>query len=77
MIIDEVKESLLAKGDIELTVKDYNHIEQELRNKLEQKFNTAENGQNADTAALQMVKEIYEPIIKAINSAYTLYVEFQ
>ena len=77
VIIDEVKESLLAKGDIELTVKDYNHIEQELRNKLEQKFNTAENGQNADTAALQMVKEIYEPIIKAINSAYTLYVEFQ
>ena len=77
IIIDEVKESLLAKGDIELTLKDYNVIEKELRNRLETKFNTADNGQKADAIALRMVKEVYEPIIEAIDSSYTLYVEFQ
>ena len=77
IIIDEVKEGLLARGDIELTVKDYNDIEKQLRNRLEEKFNTAANGQNADAVALKMVKEVYEPIIKAIDPSYTLYVEFK
>ena len=77
IIIDEVKEGLLARGDIELTVKDYNAIEKQLRNRLEEKFNTAASGQNADAVALRMVKEVYEPIIKAIDSSYTLYVEFK
>ena len=77
IIIDEVKEGLLARGNIELTVKDYNNIEKELRNRLEAKFNTAENGQKADDMALKMVKEVYEPMIEAIDSDYTLYVEFK
>ena len=77
IIIDEVKEGLLARGDIKLTVKDYNAIEKELRNRMEEKFNTAENGQSADKIALQMVKEVYEPVIKAIDSSYELNVEFQ
>ena len=77
IIIDEVKEGLLARGDIKLTVKDYNAIEKELRNRMEEKFNTAENGQKADAIALQMVKEVYEPVIKAIDSSYELYVEFK
>ena len=77
IIIDEVKEGLLARGDIELTVKDYNTIEKELRKRLEEKFDTAENGQNADAIALRMVREVYEPIIKAIDSSYTLFVEFK
>ena len=77
IMIDEVKEGLLARGDIELTVKDYNAIEKELRNRLETKFNTAENGQKADTIALRMVKDVYEPVIKAIDSAYSLYIVFK
>ena len=77
IIIDEVKEGLLARGDIKLTVKDYNAIEKELRNRMEEKFNTAENGQKADAIALQMVKEVYEPVIRAIDSGYELYVEFK
>lgn len=77
IIIDEVKEGLLARGDIKLTVKDYNAIEKELRNRMEEKFNTVENGQKADAIALQMVKEVYEPVIRAIDSSYELYVEFK
>ena len=51
-------------------------IEKELRDRLEAKFDTIENGQKADTIALEMVKEVYEPLIKAIDSSYQLYVEF-
>lgn len=77
IIIDEVKESLLAKGDIKLTVADYNKIEKELRKRLEEKFDNAKNGQKANEAALKMVKKVYEPIIKAIDSDYTVHIEFK
>ena len=77
IIIDEVKESLLAKGDIKLTVADYNVIEKELKAKLEDKFNNAVNGQKADNIALKMVREVYEPIVKAIDYGYSVCVEFK
>lgn len=77
IIIDEVKESLLARGDIELTVPDYNAIEKELHNRLEAKFNTVANAQKADDLALKMVKDIYEPVIKAIDHRYRVIVEFK
>lgn len=77
IIIDEVKEGLLARGDIELTVKDLNAIEKELRNRLETEFNTAENGQEADDLALKMVREVYEPVVKAIDGRYSVKVEFK
>jgi len=77
IIIDEVKEGLLARGDIELTVADYNAIEKNLRSRLEEKFNTAENGQTADKLALKMVKEVYEPVVKAIDRRYSVVVEFK
>ena len=77
IIIDEVKEGLLARGDIELTVTDYNTIEKDLRCRLEEKFNTAANGQAADDLAIKMVKNVYEPIVKAIDHRYNVVVEFK
>lgn len=77
IIVDEVKEGLLARGDIELTVKDYNVIEKDLRSRLETKFNTVENGQEADDFAKRMVKEVYEPVIQAIDRRYSVEVEFK
>lgn len=77
VIIDDVKESLLAWGDIKLTVADYNAVEQDLRTRLEEKFNTAANGQTADELALRMVKEIYEPMVKAIDGRYSVIVQFE
>ena len=44
---------------------------------MEDKFNIASNGQKADDIALKMVKEVYEPIVKAIDSGYSLCVEFK
>lgn len=77
IIIDDVKESLLAWGDIELTVADYNAIERDLRSRLEEKFDTAANGQAADELAIKMVKEVYEPIVKAIDRRYSVIVQFK
>lgn len=77
VIVDEVKESLLAWGDIRLSVGDYTAIERELRERLEEKFNTAANGQAADEIALRMVREVYEPVVKAIDSRYSVIVEFK
>ena len=77
IIIDDVKEGLLARGDIELSVKDYNTIEKELRTRLEEKFDTAANGQTADDLAIKMVREVYEPIVKAIDKRYSVIVEFK
>ena len=77
VIIDEVQESLLARGDIKLTVADYKAIEQELRARLEEKFDTAANGQEADEIALEMVREVYEPVVKAVDKRYRVVVEFQ
>lgn len=77
IIIDEVAEGLLARGDIKLTVADCNAIERELRARLEEKFNTAANGQAADELAVKMVKEVYEPIVKAVDRRYKVIVEFR
>lgn len=77
IIVDDVKESLLAWGDIKLTVADYNAIERDLRAQLEEKFDTAANGQAADDLAIKMVKEVYEPVVKAIDRRYSVIVQFR
>lgn len=77
IMIDDVRESLLARGNIRLTVADYAAIERDIRSRLEEQFNTAANGQAADRLALEMVREIYEPIVKAIDRRYSVIVRFQ
>ena len=77
IIIDELKQGLLAWGKMKLTVEEYNEIEKELRQRLEDQFNTPENAQEADDHALEMVKELYQDVIKAIDSDYEVEVTFQ
>ena len=77
IMIDEVKEGLLAWGDIKLTVSDYNAIERDLKNRMEASLYTAQNAQVADDNALRMVKEIYEPVVKAVDTGYEVRVEFK
>ena len=77
IIIDDVKESLLARGNIKLTLADYSVIERDLRAQLEEKFDTAANGQAADELAVKMVKEVYEPIVKAVDPRYRVVLPFK
>lgn len=77
IIIEDVQESLLARGDIKLSVADYTAIEQDLRSRLEEKFDTAASRQAADRLAVQMVKEVYEPVVKAIDRRYSVVAELK
>lgn len=77
IIIEDVQESLLARGDIKLSVADYTAIEQDLRSRLEEQFDTPANRQAADRLAIQMVKEVYEPAVKAIDRRYSVVVELK
>lgn len=77
IVVGDVKETLLARGDIELSMADYKEIEKELVKRMRAKFDTSEQGQIADATALQMVKEVYEPVIKAIDKSYSVVVEFK
>ena len=54
---------------------DYAAIEQDLRSRLEEKFDTAANGQAAGSLAVNMLREVYEPIVKAIDRRYRVAVE--
>lgn len=77
IIIEDVQESLLARGDIKLSVADYTAIEQDLRSRLEEKFDTAANERIADALAVKMVREVYEPIVKAIDRRYSVVVKLK
>lgn len=77
MTIGDVEKGWFARGDLEMTMQDYNTLEKQLKEKMEKKFDTAENGQVADAIALKMVQEVYEPIIKAIDASYDVQVEFR
>ena len=71
IIIEDIEESLL------LSVADYTAIEEELRSRLEEKFDTVANGQAADELAVKMVKQVYEPVVKAIDRRYSVAVELK
>ena len=77
VMIGDVEESLLNRGDVSITLQDYNEIEKELKSKLETALNVGENLQEADDNALKAVKKVYEPVIKAVNSDYELVIAFQ
>ena len=77
IIIEDVEESLLARGDIRLSVADYTAIEEDLRSRLEEKFDIAANGRSMDELAVKMVRQVYEPIVKAIDPRYRVIVELK
>lgn len=68
--VDDVEGGLFSKKDIKLEISDYVKLEQKLKAKIIETFDTAENGQKADSAAREQVKAIYEPIVQAIDSDY-------
>ena len=75
--IGSQKSGFFTIGKIKLTLQDYNTIEKELNRRLRDSFNEASNGQKADDLALKAVYEIYEPIVKAVDSRYELKVVFK
>ena len=75
--IGDTQRGLLTFGNIKLTLEDYISIEKSIQKRLKAKFDTSANGQKADDIALQMVKELFAPIVKAVDDSYTLVIEFK
>lgn len=75
--IGDTQRGLLTFGNIRLTLEDYISIEKSIQKQFKSKFDTSANGQKADDTALEMVKKIYEPIVKAVDGAYTVVIEFK
>ena len=48
----------------------------ELQKRFKAKLDTSANGQEADRTAKEKVKEIYEPVVKAVDPEYCVEVEF-
>ncbi len=59
-----------------MPVKDYVALERKLQAKSAEKLDNSANAQQADDIALRMVKEIYEPIVLAIDQKYSIEVRF-
>ena len=75
--IGSQKSGFFTIGKIKLTMQDYNTIEKELSGRLRERLDEASNGQKADALALKAVYEIYEPVVKAVDSRYELRVVFK
>ncbi len=73
----DVQEGFFNRGALSMTVEAYNKIEQKLKSKLEAAFNAGDNLQRADDIALRMVKEVFEPVIKAVDRRYELTIVFK
>lgn len=76
IVVGDVKEGLLARGDIMLSLKDYKVLESNLIEQMKTKINLPSNAQIADVNARESVRKIYEPIVKAIDEEYTVKVDF-
>ena len=77
IVIGRQDNGFLAFGELVLSVDNYVELEKELKKKLEDKLDTVANGQKADAIAREKVKEIYEPVVHAIDPEYRLVVEFK
>lgn len=77
IVVGEQQKGLLAFGNLKMTVNDYVLLESELQKKLKTSLDTSANGQEADDIAIRMVREVYEPVVHAIDSDYSVNVEFK
>jgi len=76
IIVVEQKNGFFAFGKLALPVEEYVSVEKELQKRFKAKLDTSANGQEADRTAKEKVKEIYEPVVKAVDPEYSVEVEF-
>lgn len=72
----DVDKGLLAIGDINITPEQMSEVQGTARDKMEKKLEEQKTAEEADRFAKMSVWEIYQPIINAVTSGYSLEVEF-
>lgn len=74
---EDAKKGLLAFGDLKFTPKEYNDLQTEVKAQIEKKVDTKENRVKADENAMEEMVKIYEPIVQALDSEYTVSIQFR
>lgn len=75
-VAKDTKNGFLAFGSLKFTANEYNNIEVECKRKLEEGINTKDNRMMADENAIEEIKNIYEPIVKAVDDEYSVEIVF-
>ncbi len=73
----DVERGLLGVGKIEMDAESLAKIQSEARNKMMEKLEEQRSAAEADRFARMSVWEIYQPIIDAVTTGYSLEVEFE
>jgi len=66
----------LSFGEMKFTAKEYNDLEKEVKQKIIASASTEENYTEADKSAIEQMKKIYDPIVKAVDPSYSVNIEF-
>jgi len=69
---EDAKKGFLAFGDLKFTPQEYNDLLVECKGKLEKSIDTKENRIKADENALEEIIKIYDPIVKSVDSEYSV-----
>lgn len=77
MEFGDVEHGLLARGKITFTPEENKEIQNEARNKMEEKLEEQKSAEEADRFARMSVWEIYQPIINTLTTGYSLEVEIK
>ncbi len=73
----DVDRGLLAFGKMKMTPEDTAKVQTEARNKMEERLEEEKTAEQADKFAVMTVWDIYQPIIDAVTTGYSLEVEFK
>jgi len=72
----ETTSGILAFGELEFTAQEYNDLEKEVKTKLINALDTDANHTIADTASIEEMTKIFEPVVQTVDSSYSVEIEF-
>ncbi len=72
----EAEKGFLAFGELKFTAEEYNDLQIECKDRLQDAIDTKENRTAADRRAVEEMKKIYEPIVKAVDDGYSVEIVF-
>ena len=61
---------------MKFTAKEYNNLEMEAKQKVFDAVNKPENFTKADDRAIEEMKKIYDPVVKAVDASYSVSIDF-
>ena len=73
---EETQKALFAFGEIKLTSKQTNILEQNIEDAMREQLTAQDMLEKADTHALSQVQSLFEPIVQSVAPSYVVEIEF-